>query len=215
MNSWELFEAMTELEDDTILTAAQTPPRRRLRFRPMLRHLCAACVALALLFTGMVVFDAEAGDATMRWTRRIREDRVYYVFWNSPGETPEGAPPYAPTWLPEDYALTTDWSDESKHSFIWSHRDNEMESIWFSCSYVGDGHQHGYGLEEGTYTRNSLVINGIEADHYMETDTGGGWLVWIDRKEQILFAVSYHNGAAFEDALRLAESVQRTEGEGT
>lgn len=48
----------------------------------------------------------------------------------------------------------------------------------------------------------------------METDTAGGWLVWIDRKEQILFAVSYHNGAAFDDALRLAERIQRTEGEG-
>ncbi len=214
MNSWELFEAMTGLEDDTILAAAQTAPRRRARFRPGLRHLCAACIALALFFAGIAVFDAEAGNATMRWTRRVRENRVYYVFWNSPSDTPEGAPPYAPTWLPEDYALTTDWSDETRHSYIWTHRGADRKTLSFSCSYVGDGHQQGYGLEEGTYTCEILVINGIEADHYMETDIGSGWLVWIDRKEQILFAVSYYNGAAFEDALRVAESIQRMEGEG-
>ena len=96
MNSWELFEAMTDLEDDTILAAAQTPSRRRVRFRPMLRHLCAACIALALLCVGVGVFDAEAGDATMRWTRRIRQDRYTTSSGTAPAKRRRARPPTPP-----------------------------------------------------------------------------------------------------------------------
>ena len=213
MNSWELFEAMTDLEDDTILAAVHPMPRKRARVVPLLRHLTAACLVLVLFFTCVIAFDAEAGDATMRYTLRIREDGVRYIFWNSPSLPPEGAPPYGPTWLPEGYRLTTDWSDETSQSFIYTAPEDGQDHIWFSCAYVGDDHSYGIGLEEGTYTRERVTIGEFEADHFIETETDGGWLVWIDREAQIRFHVSYRGEATFEEALGVAESVRITEGE--
>lgn len=213
MNSWELFEAMTDLEDDTILAAAQPMPRRRVRVRKLLRPLAAACLVLVMVFSVLMVNEAEAGDATMRYTLRIREDGVRYIFWNSPSLPPEAVPPYAPTWLPEGYQLTTDWSDETSKSFIYTAAEDGQDHIWFSCAYVGDDHSYGIGLEEGTYTRKKVTIGEFEADHFIETETDGGWLVWIDREAQLRFHVSYRGEATFEEALRVAESVRRMEGE--
>ena len=213
MNSWELFEAMTDLEDDTILAAAQSTPHRRVRVMSLLRPLAAACLVFAILLTGIGVFDAVAGENTLRHTLRIREDRVYYVFWNAPMAPHVTPPPYEPTWLPEGYTLTTDWSDDTGNSFIYTVSEDRRDHIWFSCSYVGDGHQHGFGLEKGTYIHKKVTIGEYEAYYFVETTQPAGWLVWIDHEEQIMFSVSHYGATSPEDAFCVAESVQNTKGE--
>lgn len=212
MNSWELFEAMTDLEDDTILSAAQSVPRKRVRVISFVRHLTAACLIIGMFLTGVVVFDAVAGENTLRHTLRIRDDRVYYVFWNAPMASHETPPPYEPTWLPEGYTLTTDWSDDTKNSFIYTVSEDRRDHIWFSCSYVGDGHQHGFGLEKDTYIHKKVMIGEYEADYFIETTQPAGWLVWIDHEKQIMFGVSYYGEISPEDAFRVAESIQVKKG---
>ena len=211
MNPFDLFEAMTDLEDVTILEAALPSRTQRVRRRPMLRWLSAACVAAVLLFAIAAVSPAEADDAAMGYTLRLREKYAEYIFWPALGTVPEGVPPYVPTWLPEGYTLWEDFSDEFCQSLCY-HTADEESSIWFQCYYTGSVRSATYRFESKPYTRETVPVGSYEADLLLEADGTRGYLIWIDQTAQIHFSISFGN-IPLEDVLAVAESVQTQKGE--
>lgn len=218
MNSWELFEAMTDLEDDTILSAAQTPRRRRMRVRPLLRHLCAACTILALVLWVVVPMHTDAGDNALDWTLTLEDDGFAYEFWNSP--QPEQSPPnYAPTWVPEGFELsevhTFDGRDRTLHyRMLLDASEQIWEHLSLSYFYVGKGSSFSYGSDGsfGSFTLEQVMIGTHKADHY-RYEHGNGYLIWVAPDQQLYFELEYGNICGAENALRIAQSIQILEEE--
>ena len=210
MNSWELFESMTDLEDDTILAAAQPTLHRRVRVMSLLRPLAAACLVLVMVFSVLLVNEAEAGTNQIRWTRRVRDDEFYYVFWNA--ERPETSmPTYRMTWIPDGYVTWLEKENELDYTIMFHLAENEADNIWFSYSYVGAGDTHTYGYEKGSYTYTATTVNGLPADLYAIEEYSHGILIWFDREESLVFSLRYDCDS--ETAMRIAEGVSLMEGE--
>lgn len=210
MNSWELFEAMTDLEDDTILSAAQSVPRRRLGVMSLLRPLAAACLMLVLVFSVLSVNEANAGTNQIRWTRRIRDDYFYYLFWNA--ERPETPmPTYRTTWFPEGYVTWLE--NESEHDYQKRTHLAEDDSIGisFSYRYVGSNDRSQYSYKKGSYTYTETTVNTLPADLYHVHEYNMGILIWFDREESLMFSLTYE--CDDETAMRIAEGVALMEGE--
>lgn len=210
MNAWELFEAMTDLEDDTILAAAQPMPRRRVRVRKLLRPLAAACLVLVMVFSVLLVNEAEAGTNQIRWTRRVRDNEFYYVFWNA--ERPETPmPTYRMTWIPEEYEVWSEQTSEHQYTVIYHHVTDSPNCLLFSYYYLGNGDEHHFGYEKGSYTYTETTVNGLPADLYELEKNDGGLLIWFDREESLVFSLNYDCDK--ETAMYIAKSVMRMEGE--
>lgn len=210
MNSWELFEAMTDLEDDTILAVAQPTPRRRVRVMSLLRPLAAACLVLVMVFSILLVNEAEAGTNQIRWTRRVRDNEFYYVFWNT--ERPETPmPTYRMTWVPEEYKVWSEQTSELQYTVICHHVTNSPNTIWFSYYYLGNGDEHHFSYEKGSYTYTETTVNGQPADLYELEEFDGGILIWFDREKGLVFSLRYDCDK--ETAMYIAQNVMRMEGE--
>lgn len=212
MNSWELFEAMTDLEDDTILAAAQRTHRKHVRAMPLLRPLTAACLVLVMMFSVLAINEATAGTNQIRWTRRIRDDYFYYLFWNA--ERPDTPmPTYRMTWFPEGYVTELELESETRHFYQKNSHlaEDDAFCINFSYSYVGSGDRHRYSYEKGSYSCTETSVNTLPADLYHVYEYNMGILIWFDREESLKFSLVYD--CDDETAMRIAENVALMEGE--
>lgn len=186
--------------------------KRRRAIFSALRHAAVACLAVALILTTWVAMDVEAGDNSIRWTVRVKEDCVVYRF-RSGTDPQEPIPAYEPTWLPEGYELEMDtWdlgSDDTESRILsYGKSADERASIWFDYSYVGKGYEFQFSdLDEGTYVKKTVDINGIPGDLYLYLkEYEGGGLIWIDKETSIMFYISVIGDDA-DIAERVAESV--------
>ena len=210
MNSWELFEAMTDREDDTILSAAQPTPHRRVRVMSLLRPLAAACLVLVMVFSVLLVNEAEAGTNQIRWTRRVRDDEFYYVFWNA--ERPETSmPTYRMTWIPDGYVTWLEKESELDYSMVCHRTEDDPDCIWFSYNYVGAGDRQYYSYPPDSYTYTTTTVNNLPADHYYLTEHNDSILIWFNQDESLIFSLRYD--CDDETAMRIAESITLMEGE--
>lgn len=209
MKPIEIMEALTDLEDDVLLHAESDPPRRRRVFFHW-RKAAAACLVLAVCLSALMAFDAEAGDAKLHWTVDFREDCFVYRF--STRQRPDiPLPEYRLTWIPEGYRFFFDHESEHDYMVVYHRSEEDPDSIWFDYNLVGAGDSIRFEYEEGSYTVETVWIQGIQADYYHIPEYDMGYFVWIDRDQSLVFQLNFH--CDVETALRVAESIQLMEGE--
>lgn len=221
MRSQDILEALTDMDDDILLRAAQDPPRRRSILFPRLQHLAAACLAIVVILGWIVASDATAQDTSIRWLVRGTKHHVEYIFR---GGRPAQAdvPLYEPTWIPEGCTVELDpygqdALDYDENGYLMEHTltcDREdSPGLWIHLSYhyvVGSG-SHSFGLDRDTYTVEYVDINGVTAELFLEQDGSDfGVLAWVDKERSLFFSILFT--ADTETVLRFARGLAIAEG---
>lgn len=210
MKSFDILEALNDIDDDVLLRAETDPPRRHWLPRTV-RYAMAACLALVLIVTTLIATDVVALDPQPRWTVREWETGVVYLFKGGT-EQMNRRGSYAPTWLPEGYRLERDSGTGESRNMIYADAENPQAVIWFSCEGIPlRGTMRLSTLPEGSYTRQTVEINGMPGDLYEYTDgRTGGILIWIDAEDSMVFLLCFENSDPAA-ALEMARSVTYTE----
>lgn len=213
MKSFDILEALTDMDDDILLCAAEDPPKRHCVWLHAFRRVAAACLICALVFTALIATDAVAFETGLRWTVRYREDKVTWLFKN--GIEQDGdLPSYEPAWLPDGYVWDREYSGPTREKNI-SYRNlyDEQSWIWLDYTQITDKETHYLSsLDKGTYEKETVEINGLPGELYTYVDDpDSGYLIWIDKDNYMVFLLGFDSGA--EDAIRIAESVKLIEEE--
>lgn len=208
MNAFDLWEALTDVEDDQLLQADEPYLVRKPR-RPLLRGLVAACMALVLLTAGILGTTALNQDTTMRYTIRYRENRVTYLCKvNAYRVSP--LPRLEPAYLPEGYVYDRE-SSMNENDLCLTYRNTLKPLDYMSFTYTritGPDKTDFYNLPMGSYERYPVSVNGLPGQLYLYTDTrAGGQLIWLDEENHYLMQIHFPE----EDptgALAVANSIQ-------
>lgn len=209
MKATDIMEALTDMDDDILMRAEIDPPRRNILLLRSLRSAAAACLALALFLTTLIVTKTFADEMGLRWRVRYRENEVTWLFKD--GIKQEGElTNYEPTWLPEGYEQTSDYSGPTRDRGIGYHNYDEGR-IWFHYMQITDQETYHLGsLIKGTYEVEAVQINGFPGEMYLSLeDPDEGKLIWIDKRNCIVFLLDFDIGA--ENAVKIAESVSLME----
>lgn len=217
MNSFDILDALTDMEDDVLLRAESEPPRRSSVLRRTVRYAAAACMAVVLLVTALLATDTVALDSRPRWTVRYRESGVTYLFKGGT-KYMDRTGIYVPTWLPEGYQITLDtWDydaqpDTGSRSLVYGAPDDPRDSIWFSCDQIPyRGSMTFSDLTLGSYTLEQVDIGGIRGDLYIPNDEPDiCTLVWLDTENSMMFVMHFPADDT-EAALQMARSVTYVE----
>lgn len=207
MKSFDILEALTDMDDDILLRAEENPPKRRYFWFPAMRHAAAACLMLVLVLTVLIATDVVALETGLRWRVRYRENEVTWLFKD--GVEQEGdLPNYEPTWLPDGYELEREYTGVVWDRMI-SYENSADDQSWpcFAYMQITDKQAFSLGsLDMGTYETETVEINGLPGELYtFVDDPDSGQLIWIDKHSCIVFQLYFDCGA--EDALRIAKSV--------
>ena len=213
MKATDIMEALTDMDDDVLMRAEIDPPRRNILLLRSLRSAAAACLILALILTTLVITNTFADEMGLRWRVRYRENEVTWLFKDGiefEGELPD----YEPTWLPEGY----EWDrthDGIVRDRMTTYKNPGEDQSWILFSYMQITDKETYylgDLDKGTYEAESIEINGLPGELYTFVDEPDrGYLLWIDKRNCMVFLLDFDCGA--EDAMKIAESVTRIEGE--
>lgn len=172
---------------------------RRAR-RPRLAK--AACFVLTLFLAGgaWMAVDLDARAAVVSWVRAQYEAIVEYRF---AGSAPGAPVRYAPTWLPEGYALLQEHQDDGLSMAIY--RGPEDAQLALICSQGGDATSL-FLLSESAEVL-PATVNGASAEFYQDSVAGNAnALVWAKEPEGTLFCLSAP--LPQETLVRIAESVE-------
>lgn len=208
MNAFEIFEALTDVEDAQLLEADEKGPVKKSRRR--WHGLVAACLVLVLLTTAVLGSTALNQDTTMRYTIRYRENRVTYlckVIAHRVGKLPQ----YRPGWLPEGYVYDRETAS-GENEWIVTYRNTEanMEYMAFSYVRITDTYKSNfYTLPMDSYERTEVTVNGLPGQLYQYTDLRtGGELIWLDEENCLLLRIAFPSEDT-TDILKMANSVKR------
>ena len=210
MNSFDILEELSNLDDDLLLRAQEDPPKRHYIWLRGFQKAAAACLICVLVFTALIATDAIAMETGLRWTVRYREDKVTWLFKDGTAQDGE-LPAYAPTWLPKGYVQKTSFHWETSRSRTMSYQNSSDEQDWITFHYIQVTDKEIYylgTLPAGSYEKESVEIGGLPGELYTYSDdTDSGELVWIDRKNCMVFLLHFDNCGA-DVALQIAESVK-------
>lgn len=213
MKSTDILEALTDMDDDILMRAEMDPPRRHILLLRSLRSAAAACLVLALILTTLIVRNTFADEMGLRWRVRYREDEVTWLFKD--GVEQDGdLPNYEPTWLPEGYVWDRSYDGIVRDRMTAYKNPGEDQSrIRFTYMQITDKQIYYLSsLDKGTYTAESIEINGLPGELYTYLDEpDSGYLLWIDKRNCIVFLLNFDCGA--EDAMKIAESITLVEEE--
>ena len=207
MKSFDILNALTDMDDDVLLRAETDPPQKYSIFIRTIRSAAAACLICALVFTALIATDAIAFETGLRWTVRYRENEVTWLFKDGI-EQEGGLPSYEPTWLPEEYVWDREyWGPTRDRTISYKNLNDDQSWIWLDYMQITDKDTYHLGsLANGTYEVESIEINGLPGELYTYVDDAdSGQLIWIDKHNCIVFLLGFDSGA--EDAIRIAESV--------
>ena len=213
MKSFDILEALTDMDDDILLRAAEDPPKRYYVWLRTFRSAAAACLICALVFTMLIATDAIAFETGLRWTVRYREDKVTWLFKGGI-EQDVDLPNYEPTWLPDGYVWDREYCGPTRDKSIsYRNLNDEQSWIWFDYLQITDKETYYLSsLDKGTYEKETVEINGLPGELYTYVDNpDSGYLIWIDKHNCIVFLLGFDSGT--EDAIRIAESVKLIEEE--
>lgn len=208
MNSFEILDALTDMDDDLLLFAETDPPKRRHGVPRFFRYLTAACLTVVLVMATWLVTDALPLGPNLRWTVRYREDKVTFLM--KVREEPEEDPPvYELGWLPEGYEKVWDsWFGDRERLVTCRMGQDETKYISFSYRQIEHDTRHYFTtLPAGSYEKETVDVNGMPGELYRYTDGRcGGTLVWFEEDKGIMFVLSFQN-REMDDALKVAQNV--------
>lgn len=213
MKSFDILEALTDMDDDVLLRAESDPPRRSGVLHRTVRYAAAACLTVVLLATALFATYTTASDSTPRWTVRYRESGVTYLFKGGT-EHMDRTGTYLPAWLPEGWEASMDSWETDSGSRMVSYGDpaDSRKNIWFEYFRIPyRGTMTFSDLAVGTYTKKQVDICGITGELYIPNDElSRCTLVWIDTENSMMF-VMHFSAEDTETALQMARSVTYVE----
>lgn len=172
--------------------------RHRRKAARIARQVAAVCAVVLLSTTVWLSVNVQARTAFVFWIREQYEQSFVYKFFNK--QTADRSSDYAPTWLPEGYALDSSTNVDTIKGQVYSNGDNK---IYFDYLYASDGAQGAIFTEIPPI---QVRINDIIGDFYeSRTELETNELVWYDEGRGILFTLS-----SFQDQqvmIQIAESV--------
>lgn len=208
MSSFEILDALTDMDDDLLLFAETDPPKRQSMMPRFFRYAAAACLTVVLVMATLLVTDAVSLGPNLRWTVRYREDKVTFLM--KVREVPEGeVPVYELGWLPEGYEkIRESWFGHRERLISCRKGQDETKYISFSYRQIDHDTRHYFtSLPSGSYEKETVDVNGMPGELYRYTDGRcGGTLVWFQEDEVIMFVLSFQN-REMDDALKVAENV--------
>ena len=213
MNANDIWDALTDMDDDVLMRAEIDPPRRHILLLRSIRSAAAACLVFVLILTTLIVTNTFADEMGLRWRVRYREDEVTWLFKD--GMEQEGElPNYEPTWLPVGWEVRSDyWGPTWDRSIGYKNPNDPQEWIWFDYMQITDKEIYYLtSLDKGTYEKEAVEINGLPGELYtFLDDPDSGKIIWIDKHNCIVFLLQFNSGV--EDGLKIAESVTLIEEE--
>lgn len=208
MNSIEILDALTDMDDELLLFAETDPPKRCIRMPRVFRYLTAACLTVALMMATWLVTDAVELGPNLRWTVRYREDKVTFLM--KVREEPEGGPPvYELGWLPEGYEKVRDsWFGNRDRVISCCKGQDETKFISFSYQQIYHDTRHYFtSLPSGSYEKESVDVNGMPGEAFRYVDgRSGSKLVWFDEDEGIMFVLDAQD-CKVDELMQIARNV--------
>lgn len=195
-----LLRQMTAMLNDPIGWAKR---RRRPAWKRIARAAAVILLTLALSLGALMAVSPSIRAAVIAWAREAYEHSVVYRFFAQPeAELPE----YAPTWIPEGFAL-----DERVELDGWvlcmylNFDTGEMLSFSYEQASADTQVQIGGYDDEPAPVSEPCTVNGMTADYYPISESGTSNLIWIDESQGVVFTI---NSTLEKDVmLHMAESV--------
>lgn len=213
MKSFDILEALTDMDDDILLRAAEDPPKRYYVWLRGFQKAAAACLICVLVFTALLATDAIALETGLRWRVRYRENEVTWLFKDGIEQNGD-LPNYEPTWLPDGYEWDREYYGVIRDKMT-SYKNLDEDQSWSHFNYMQITDKQTYylgSLDKGTYEKETVEINGLPGELYtFLDDPDSGTIIWIDKHNCIVFLLHFDSGT--EDAIRIAESVTLIEEE--
>lgn len=207
MNADLFFDALNDIHDRYVTEALTYRASSKRILRPIIRGLAAACLAVIIGFSAILVISAEAREIVFGWIREQVGDFSYYTYENPPADT-ETEPitetesaDYEMTLVPEGYCLydhstspgiTNDvYADAEGRMLVFTYRDI-IESL--KTIIIHDN-----------ATIHSTHVHDFDAEIYLanDPDAESSAIVWNDGVH--LFSIKGFFDR--ESLIELAESV--------
>lgn len=194
MKAFDLLEALTDIQDEDLTDAGQSPKPRHHSRQRRFRYLTAACLTVILVMSVWMVTVANDQDTTMRWTVRYRQQYVTYLC-KTQAEWGNALPLYQPMSIPDGYKLERVIEITENRARTFTYRSTEDPRNYISLSYdqVTDQYrQRLYTLPMGSYERHDVTIGTLPGQLYLYTDKRtGGELVWLDVENCMIFHLRF------------------------
>lgn len=166
-----------------------------------------ACLLLAALLSGCTVLavSPEARAAFVGWVREVTEGWYVYHYTGEDQTAPENVV-YCPTWVPDEYKLTT--APKAGTHSIAIYENPEGDIIIFNCSMNTESIN--LQIEHRNTQLIPVNVSDISADLYLDNTSGNtNYLVWEDENKQMIFWIASRLDG--ETMIKIAESVEAQE----
>lgn len=220
----ELREAARKVEEE-ILASLPSPeeceatfsPRFERKMKKLIKRVdypvrywaqrSVACFLVAILLGGscFLSLSGEAQAVFWGWIREIREGWSVYHYVGEEKGSLEGII-YHPTWVPDGYEVTLEYSDPWHVNIEYQTVDGEL-AIFSYAMYTET--MEAQVESDGTEVKH-IFVNGHPADLYLDPDIGeANVLVWMNDEIGALFSISAQFSG--DEIIKMAESVERQE----
>jgi len=167
----------------------------------------AACFLAAILLGGscLLAFSSEARAAFVGWIREVREGWFVYHYIGEEKDSLEGII-YCPTWVPDGYEVTLEYSDPWHVNIGYQNADGELAMFSYAMyTETMEAQVEGEGAEV-----KHIFINEHPADLYLDPNPGeANVLMWMNDEIGALFSISAQFSG--DEIIKMAESVERQE----
>lgn len=207
MKAMDILEALTDMDDDLLLRAEETPPKPMIAKPKTVRHILAACLPLVLILTIWLTIGTTATKPKLRWTVRHRSYEVTWLFKDGVDFGDEDCS-YEPLWIPEGYVFDRSYEMEAGRDLTYRSSDDDTKYFSFRYIHITDKEtQHYSNLPMGSYETQTVEINGMPGEQYTYVKTPtSGMLLWIDETACVVFVLDYDDLTATQ-AQQIAKSV--------
>ena len=206
MSADAFFAALNDIHDRYIEEAVHYRAPVRRVIRPILRGLAAACLALIIGFSAILVVSVEAREIVFGWIREQVDEFSYYSYEEPPAnlETEPSEEPedviYEMTLIPEGYTLINHFSSPGFTNIAYVNAEGHLLTFHYAEP------EGMLAIKEAAYAAMyASTVHGCEADIYIANDPSeeGNTIVWVE--DDILFNISGYFD--METLIELAESV--------
>ena len=146
------------------------------------RRLTAVAAVIVIVFSTIMVTNAYARDAFIRWWNEVWEDRIVY-FFDDDSIKPE-AVHYALGWVPEGFKLVDEYYEGSYGNLYYSCGDR---MIVYEYSALSEMDMIDIlGTDEGE----QVVVGDKSFSYYQDLSDGSNIMIWIDETKEIVHIIN-------------------------
>ena len=160
--------------------------------RPVWKRIAYAAAVILLMLTlslgALMAVSPTVQAAVITWVHEVYEHSVVYRFFV---QTESPLPEYAPTWLPEGFALDERVEFDGWVLYMYLNSSTgEMLSFDYKQASADTQVQIGGYDDEPVPVSEPCTVNGMTADYYPISDSGTSNLIWIDESQGVVFTIN-------------------------